>query len=150
MSTLMILQDGSEFGDPFTILIMLFILSSCLCAPIARTMQDRRQRRANQLAQQAHQQIAYGAAAPNTIPANIPIPDDKNLRLWEETLLNAQVQDRQVKLDAISKLGRLGTKNTFDMLSEYAEMDRDPEILAAIENALAQIENRMQNNRISS
>jgi len=140
----MILQD--DLWSYFDVIILIFILSSCLCAPIARAMQERRNQRANQLAHQRTQEQESQAptyVGPSYVgPSETPSSEDKNLRLWEETLLNAQIQDRQLKLEAISKLGRLGTKATFDMLSEYAEQDRDAEILAAIENALEKIESR--------
>ncbi len=145
----MILQE--DVWNAFDIIILLFVLSSCLCAPIARAVQARRMQRANMATQQmrANQGLEEDyVRTPHLggVTSEIPAVQDKNLQLWEEMLLTTK--DHGQKLDAIAKLGRLGTKETLDMLSEYAENDRDPEILAAIESALEQIEQRQIERRI--
>ncbi len=127
----MILQNDQAW-DPYTLLITVFISAICMCAPIGRAIQERRARRLNAQAQQAR-----AVQAPQL---------DKNLQSWEEMLLTAK--DRGQKLEAIARLGKLGNKDTLDMLSEYAENDRDPEILAAIENALELLEQKAIQRRI--
>jgi hypothetical protein len=145
----MFYQD--DMANVFDFLIILLFLSSCLCAPISRWVQMSRQRRANMLAQQMR---ANQGETENTASGpyhtgesrEATFSQDKNLQAWEEILLTTN--DHGQKLEAISKLGKLGTKDTLDLLSEYAENDRDPEVLAAIENALELIERRQIEQKI--
>ncbi len=144
----MVLMLQNEW-DPYTLIITIFVLASCMCAPIGRALQERRLRRLHAQAQQGgfeqdlqNHRLRSGPQARSGLES----PQDKNLQLWEETLLTSK--DRAQKLDAIARLGKLGTKDTLDMLSEYAEVDRDPEILAAIEGALEQLEQRQIERRI--
>ncbi len=143
----MILETANQEGDVYTLLITLFVFASCMCGPILRATQQRRQRRANIAAQQmrARQGERIEGGAFPTPPESYP-GRDKNLQMWEETLLTTKEHGQ--KLEAIARLGRLGTKDTLDLLSEYAENDRDPEILAAIEKALEIIERHQMERRI--
>ncbi len=127
--TTMLLEQ--ENWDPFSSIVTILLLAACLGAPIIRALQERRQRRLNALTQ--------------THAETDPL-QDRNLQLWEETLLTAS--DHNVRLEAIARLGKIGTKDTLDMLSEYAETDRDPEILAAIETALENLEQKQIERRI--
>ncbi len=145
----MIFQD--DFSGIFDLLFIMILLSSCLCAPIMRRMQASRQARANMLAQQMRanqgdiENDARGIYRAGESRETL-ISQDRSLQAWEETLLTTN--DHGQKLEAIAKLGKLGTKDTLDLLSEYAENDRDPEVLAAIENALELIEHRQIEQKI--
>ncbi len=128
----MILQNN-ETWDPISSIITAIIFAACICGPyIGRWAQNRRVRQGRTQMQQARVQQA-------------PM-QDKMLQYWEETLLTTK--DHAQKLNAIAHLGKVGTKDTLDMLSEYAEVDRDPEILAAIESALQLLEQRQIERRI--
>ncbi len=140
----MILQNDQTW-DPYSIIITVFVLASCMCAPIGRALQERRLRRMNAQTQRApvEQEQGENYTGGSRFAAEsgrISPLQDKNLQLWEEMLLTTK--DHNQKLEAISRLAKLGTKDTIDMLSEYAENDRDPEILAAIENALELLERK--------
>ena len=63
------------------------------------------------------------------------------LRKWEETLLTAN--DLRERLNAIAQLGQYGNQYTLDLLIEYTEVDQNPKILAAIEDTMVKIENRL-------
>jgi len=137
----------NDIFDPFTIIFFVFIFTSCLCGPIARALQERRMRQRTLNLHQARaveQAREGGHFGPS--PEIMPSKEDKELQFWEETLLTTK--DHARKLEAIAKLGILGIKETGDLLSEYAEHDRNPEILSAIEAALEQIEQRQINRRV--
>ncbi len=127
-----LILQSDQTSDLYSLLLTVFIAIICMCAPLGRWLQERRLRRQNALIQQVRVEQA-------------PLLD-KNLQLWEEILLTTK--DHNQKLDAIAKLGKLGTKDTLDMLSEYAEMDRNPEILAAIEKALELLEQKQIEQRV--
>ncbi len=117
-----------------------------MLGPILRAIQARRLRRANMAAQQTH--AMQGASMGGGIfPEQMHYPErDKNLQMWEEILLTSK--DHGQKLEAIARIGRLGSNDSLEMLSEYAENDRNPEILAAIEKALELLEQRQIECRI--
>jgi hypothetical protein len=141
----MILQ--TSISDYFNLIILLIFLGSCISIPIARRMQARQRAQTAQMLRQMQNNPDQADYEGQPMPFDRRYSrreekaNDAILQRWEEILLTAT--DPREKMEAIYQLGLYGNKYTLDMLIEYTETDQNPKILAAIEDAMVKIENRL-------